>query len=85
MTVHVTIELTEDQKARLEAVAAHQQVSISQVLVNLAEENARRDTEFRALVQEGIDEARRGELHDHADVMAEVEALIVAAEARKAG
>lgn len=85
MTVHVTIELTEDQKARLEAVAAHQQVSISQVLVNLADENARRDAEFRALVQEGIDAADRGELIDHADVMAEVEALIAESEVRKAG
>lgn len=85
MTVHVTIELTEDQKARLEALAAFKQVSVSQYLVDLAEYNARRDAEFRALVQEGIDEADRGELIDHADVMAEVEALVAASEARKAG
>ena len=85
MTVHVTIELTEDQKARLEAVAAHQQVSISQVLVNLADENARRDAEFRALVQEGIDAADRGDTLSHDEVMAEVAALIGESEARKAG
>lgn len=82
MNAHVTIELTEDQKARLEALAAFKQVSISQYLVDLAENNARRDTEFRALVQEGLDEADRGELIDHADVMAEVEALIAASETR---
>ena len=85
MNAHVTIELTEDQKARLEALAAFKHVSVSQYLVDLAEHNARRDAEFRALVQEGIDEADRGELIDHADVMAEVEALIAASEARKAG
>lgn len=85
MTVQLTIDLTEDQKARLEALATFKQVSVSQYLVDLAENNARRDVDFRALVQEGIDEADRGELIDHADVMAEVEALIVASEARKAG
>lgn len=85
MTVQLTIDLTEDQKARLEALATFKQVSVSQYLVDLAENNARRDVEFRALVQEGIDEADRGELVDHADVMAEVEALIAASEARKAG
>lgn len=85
MNAHVTIELTEDQKARLEALAAFKQVSVSQYLVDLAEDNARRDAEFRALVQEGVDEADRGELFDHADVMAEVEALIAASEAQKAG
>lgn len=85
MTVHVTIELTEDQKARLESLAAFKQVSVAQYLVDLAEINARRDAEFRALVQEGLDEADRGELVDHADVMAEVEALIAASEARMAG
>ena len=82
MTVHVTIELTEDQRARLETLAAFKQVSVSQYLVDLAENNARRDAEFWALVQEGVDEADRGELIDHADVMAEVEALIAASEAR---
>lgn len=85
MTVHVTIELTEDQKARLEAVAAHQRISVSQVLVNLAEENARRDAEFRALVQEGIDAADRGETFSHEEVMARMEARIAELEARKAG
>lgn len=82
MNAHVTIELTEDQKARLEALAAFKQVSVSQYLVDLAENNARRDAEFRALVQQGLDEADRGELVDHADVMAEVEALIAASETR---
>lgn len=85
MTVQLIIDLTEDQKTRLEALAAFKQVSVSQYLVDLAENNARRDAEFRAFVQEGIDEADRGELIDHADVMAEVEALIAASEARKAG
>lgn len=85
MTVQLIIDLTEDQKARLEALATFKQVSVSQYLVDLAENNARRDVEFRALVQEGLDEADRGELIDHADVMAEVEALIAASEARKAG
>lgn len=85
MTVQLTIDLTEDQKTRLEALATFKQVSVSQFLVDLVENNARRDVDFRALVQEGIDEADRGELIDHADVMAEVEALIVASEARKAG
>ena len=85
MTVHVTIELTEDQKARLESLAAFKQVSVSQYLVDLAENNAHHDADFRALVQDGLDEADRGELVDHADVMVEVEALIAASEARKAG
>lgn len=85
MTVHVTIELTEDQKLRLEQLAAFKQVSISQYLVDLAEYNARRDAEFRRLVQEGIDAADRGDLVDHDEVMAELEAHIAASETRKAG
>lgn len=85
MTVQVIIDLTEDQSERLEALATFRQVSVSQYLVDLAEDNARRDAEFRALVQEGVDEADRGELIDHADVMAEVEALIAASEVREVG
>lgn len=85
MTVQLTIDLTEDQKARLEALATFKQVSVPQYLVDLAEYNARRDAEFRALVQEGVDEADRGELMDHADVMAEVEALVAGSGSRKAG
>ena len=85
MTVHVTLELTEDQKARLEQLAAFENVSVSQYLFNAAEEIARRDAEFRALVQEGLDAAGRGELHDHEDVMARLEAHIAAAEARAQG
>jgi len=85
MTVRMIIDVTEDQKARLEALATFKQVSVAQYLVDLAEYNVRRDADFRALVQEGLDEADRGELVDHADVMAEAEALIAASEARKAG
>jgi len=82
MTVHVTLELTEDQKARLEQLAAYENVSVSQYLVNTAEEIARRDAAFRALVQEGLDAAERGELHDHEDVVAEIEVYIAASEVR---
>lgn len=85
MTVHVTLELTEDQSARLEQLAARNKVSVSQYLFNTAEEIARRDAEFRALVQEGIAEARRGELHDHEDVVETLEAHIAAVEARRVG
>lgn len=85
MTVHVTIELTEDQKARLEQLAAHSNVTVSEYLVNTAEEIARRDAEFRALVQEGIEAAGRGETMSHEEVMARMEARLAELEAHKAG
>jgi len=85
MTVTVTITLTKALKTRLEELAALGEVSLSELLVSAALDMARRDAEWIALVQEGLDEARRGELHDHEDVMADLEAHIAASKVRKAG
>ncbi|MDO9335032.1 MAG: hypothetical protein Q7T61_01400 [Caulobacter sp.] len=70
MTVHVTIELTEEQKARLEAEAARQQVSLSVFLVNSAEMRLYDETDPWVLaVEEGLEDIRAGRVMDHAEVL----------------
>ncbi len=70
MTVHVTIELTEEQKARLEAEAARQQVSLQVFMVNAAEMRLYDEADPWVLaVEEGLEDARAGRVMDHAEVL----------------
>lgn len=70
MTVHVTIELTEEQKARLEAEAARQQVSLSMLLVEAAEMRLYDLSDpWVMAVEEGREDVRAGRVIDHDEVV----------------
>ena len=70
MTVHVTIEMTEEQKARLEAEAARQQVSLADFLVNAAEMRLYDEADPWVLaVEEGLEDVRAGRVVDHTEVL----------------
>ncbi|WGM39266.1 hypothetical protein [Caulobacter sp. NIBR1757] len=77
MTVHVTLELTEEQKARLEAEAARQQVSLEVFMVNAAEIQVFRGSDaWIAAVQEGIEDFEAGRTFSQEEVVGAVEALL---------
>ena len=77
MTVHVTIELTEEQKARLEAEAERRQLSLSELVVESVELGLYRDSDaWVAAVQEGIDDIEAGRTFTQAEVVDSVEALL---------
>ncbi|ATQ43753.1 CopG family ribbon-helix-helix protein [Caulobacter mirabilis] len=69
MTVHVTIELTEDQKTRLEQLAAQEDVDLSVYIRQLAEQRLREDDQWRMLIEEGLAVAETGPSFDHQEVV----------------
>lgn len=78
MTVPVTIELTEEQKARLEAEAARQQVSLMVFMVNAVEMRLVDEADPWVLaVEEGLEDARTGRVMDHAEVLRRAAPLCV--------
>lgn len=84
MTINVPMQLTAEQLARLEEIAAHEAVDLSVLLSWSAERILQDDAAWIAAVQEGLDSAARGELIEHEVVMAELEAKIKAFEATQA-
>ncbi|GEM_PF-6850537 len=77
MTVHVTLELTEEQKARLEAEAARQQVSLEVFMVNAAEMQIYGGSDaWVGAVQEGIDDIEAGRTFSQDEVVEAIEARL---------
>ncbi len=70
MTVHVTIELDDEEGAQLQALAELGAMSREDVAKQLLAERLDYDRWFRARVREGIEAADRGELIDHEEVLA---------------
>lgn len=83
MTVHVTIELTEEQKARLEAEAARRQLSLSELIVDAA---TRADDPWVLAVGEAREDVAAGFVFDHHQVVERArkrsETLLTAAKTR---
>ena len=69
MTRHVTVELTEAQAAVLDSEAAREAKPVEAVVMDLIQRRVDYDAWFRAEVQKGIDEADRGQLIPHAEVV----------------
>ncbi|NBB14872.1 hypothetical protein GVN21_05775 [Caulobacter sp. SLTY] len=77
MTVQVTIELTEEQKARLDAEAERRQITLSELLVESADLGAFRGPDaWVAAVQEGIDDIEAGRTFTHDEVVESLETLL---------
>lgn len=70
MTVHVDVELTEAQKQQLEAIARHEDVLLGEVIAKLVQSRLDDEARFKAAVEEGLAQMRRGEALSNEDVIA---------------
>jgi predicted transcriptional regulator len=84
MTKHVTIELTEDQIARLDVMAMHKGSPVESLILEAVEQVLGYDAWYREMVQEGLNSADRGELIPHEQVVTEMQQLRAELLARKA-
>ncbi|MDO8379033.1 CopG family ribbon-helix-helix protein [Phenylobacterium sp.] len=84
MTVHVTLELTDEQKARLDDLARLQDSPVEALLMDAVERVLDHDAWFRAEVQKGLDDLREGRTVSHEEVLAESQARREMLLARKA-
>jgi predicted transcriptional regulator len=76
MTIHVSLELDEAQRAELERIARHEDITFDALMTRLAKQRLEYDAWFRAEVQKGIDSVARGEVLDHEEVFRGIEALL---------
>lgn len=84
MTVHVTLELTDEQKTRLDDLARLQDSPLETLLMNAVERVLDHDAWFRAEVQKGLDDLRAGRTISHEEALAESRARREMLQARKA-
>jgi predicted transcriptional regulator len=84
MTVHVSFDLDEAQKAELDRIARHQNITLEALMTRLVEQRLDHERWFAAEVQKGIDDARAGRLIDHDEAVAEIEAHMAQREAKRA-
>lgn len=81
-TAVVTTRIDEDTLDMVDQISAARGQSRSWFVARVVAEAARREAEFLAFVQEGLDELDRGEGIAHEVVMAELDAMIARHEAR---
>ncbi|SDA36527.1 CopG family ribbon-helix-helix protein [Sphingomonas sp. NFR15] len=81
-TAVVTTRLDPDTIDLIDRVTAARGQSRSKFIARAVVEAARREAEFLAFVQEGIDQLDRGEGIPHEEVKAKLDALIAKHEAR---
>ncbi|MEO8115433.1 MAG: hypothetical protein ABI655_13690 [Phenylobacterium sp.] len=70
MTVHVNVDLTDDQKAQLDDIARRQDTSAEALIAALVQDKLDYEARFRSAVEEGIAAADRGEYVTHEEVVA---------------
>jgi len=70
------IHITPEQEAKLASVAARLEKDPSDLLVAAALRMAEEDDRFLAFVQDGIDQADRGEFIEEAEMEARVEQML---------
>jgi predicted transcriptional regulator len=84
MTVHVSLDLDEAQKAELDRIARHENITFDALMTRLVEQRLEHERWFAAEVQKGIDDARAGRLIDHDKAVADIEAHMARSEAKRA-
>jgi predicted transcriptional regulator len=70
------IQITPEQEARLTTLAAHAQKTPSELVVEAALRVLDEDERFLAFVQEGIDQANRGQFIEEDEMNARVERML---------
>jgi len=78
----VTARVPADTAAILDRAAAVRGQSRSSFVSRMIQEGARREAEFQAFIQKGVDSLDRGEGIPHDVVMAELDVMIAKQEAR---
>lgn len=71
MTVHVTVELSDEQKSRLDDLARSQGAAVEALVADAVTRMLDHDAWHRAMVQEGLDDVRAGRTVSHEEVVAE--------------
>lgn len=84
MTVHVTLELTDAQKTRLDDIARLQQSPVEALLMEAVERMLHHDAWFRDEVRKGLDDLLEGRTVSDEAAMAESQARREMLQARKA-
>ena len=70
MTKHVTIELTEDLKVRLDTLAHQKGATVESLILEAVDRVLEYDTWYRSKVQEGLDDIKAGRTMTHDEVLA---------------
>jgi len=84
MTVPLSFPLDESQKAELDRIARHENITLEALMARLVEQRLDYERWFEAEVQKGIDDARAGKLTDHDQGVADFEAYMARREAERA-
>ena len=74
MTTPVAITLTDDQLRRLELIAEAREVTVAATVQEAVTAFLHKDAEYRAYIQEGLDDIAAGRVHSWEDVKAEMRA-----------
>lgn len=72
MTVHVTIEMDEAVKAKLDAIAAYRGVGVDDLIVQKVVDLAAENDAFLAAVDRGLESLDSGQGVSHEEVVADV-------------
>jgi predicted transcriptional regulator len=75
MTVHVSIPFDDTEKAELDRIARHQNLTVEALIRRLVEQRFEYEAWFRAEVQKGLDDVAAGRLLSHEEVVARMDAL----------
>ena len=70
------VHFTPEQESRLSQIAVHAGTDTEQLVIDAALRLVHEDTQFREAVQRGIDQADRGELIPHDEVVARIKRLL---------
>ncbi len=71
MTVHVTVELSDEQKTRLDDLARSQGAAVETLVVDAVTRMLDYDAWHRAMVQEALDDVDAGRTVSHDEVVAQ--------------
>jgi predicted transcriptional regulator len=74
MTNRVVINLTDEQKERLEQIALAREETLVAAVEEAVSRYLDKDAEYRKYVQEGLDDIAAGRVHNWEDVKAEMRA-----------
>lgn len=74
MTNPVAIMLTEEQLSRLEIIAEAREETVASTVQEAVTAFLHKDAEYRAYIQDGLDDIAAGRVHDWEDVKAEMRA-----------
>ena len=70
--VHISVSLDDEQKSRFEVIASARQEPLETVVAEALVEYLDYDAAFRAAVEQGLAEARAGDVYDFDEVVGDI-------------